>query len=205
MPMPQLLAGALELALNKVLALDPRSQLRLAALDGKRMRIKLQELPWPLTFAFSSRIDVLMDEEQQVDCEMALSLSLSHINEMQDPANISALIQDKKLSLNGDMHTAQSFSALMKELDIDWEEHLSRYTGDVFAHESVRLLKNLHQRAKGHFQQLGQIIKDGALQEKQLAAHPLAVEDFSQAVNQLRADTARFEARLNQLEQKAKR
>lgn len=203
MPMPQLLAGALELALNKVLALDPRSQLRLAALDGKRMRIKLQELPWPLTFAFSSRIDVLMDEEQQVDCEMALSLS--HINEMQDPANISALIQDKKLSLNGDMHTAQSFSALMKELDIDWEEHLSRYTGDVFAHESVRLVKNLHQRAKGHFQQLGQIIKDGALQEKQLAAHPLAVEDFSQAVNQLRADTARFEARLNQLEQKAKR
>ncbi|MBN7820764.1 SCP2 domain-containing protein [Bowmanella yangjiangensis] len=203
MPMPQLLAGALELALNKVLALDPNSQKRLAELDGKRMRIKLQEMPWPLTFVFSSRIDVLMDQEQPVDCAMALSLS--HLNEMQDPANISALIQDKKLSLNGDMHTAQSFAALMKELDIDWEEHISRYTGDVIAHESVRLVKNIHQRAKSHFLQLGQIIKDGALQEKQLVPHPLAIEDFSQEVNRLRADTARFEARLNQLEQRAKR
>ncbi|WP_102794628.1 ubiquinone biosynthesis accessory factor UbiJ [Bowmanella denitrificans] len=199
MPAPQLLAGALELALNKVLSLDNASQQRLAPLCGKRMRVKLKELPWPLTFVFSSQIDLLMDDEQPVDC--AMELSLTHLQEMQDPANISALIQDKKLSLNGDMHTAQSFAALLKELDIDWEEQLSRYTGDVFAHQSVQLAKSLHQRAKGHLQQLGQIIKDGALHEKQLAAHPLAVEDFSRDVNKLRADTARFEARLSQLEQ----
>ena len=28
----------------------------------------------------------------------------------------------------------QAFSALLGELDIDWEEELSRYTGDVVAH-----------------------------------------------------------------------
>ncbi|WP_088331281.1 SCP2 sterol-binding domain-containing protein [Lacimicrobium sp. SS2-24] len=201
MPAPQLLTGGIEMAINNLLSLDPDSPQRLLPLNGKRLQVKLHELPWPLTFAFSQRVDVLADE-QQADCTIVLSIAT--LKKMQDISQLSYLIQQQELSLNGDMHTAQSFSNLVKDLNIDWEEQLSRYTGDVIAHQSFRTARQLHHRLTAKLQRLGDILKDVAMDEKQLAAHPLAVEDFSEQVNDLRSDVARFEARLLQLEQRPK-
>ncbi|GGD76499.1 ubiquinone biosynthesis accessory factor UbiJ [Lacimicrobium alkaliphilum] len=198
MPAPQLLTAGIELALNKLLALDPASQQRLIPLNGKRLRVNLDELPWPLTFAFSDRVDILTDEHQ-VDC--TIELSVTTLQKLQDVSQLSLLIQQQELSLNGDMHTAQSFSNLIKELDIDWEEHLSRYTGDVIAHQSFKTARRFHHAALSRLHRFGEILRDTAMDEKQLSAHPLAVETFSEQVNQLRSDVARFEARLLQLEQ----
>lgn len=201
MPAPQLLTAGVELALNKLLEMDPDSQQRLKPLYGKRLQVKLEELPWPLTFAFSEQVDVLADEHQ-VDC--TIELSIATLQKMQDISQLSQLIQQQELSLNGDMHTAQSFSNLVKELNIDWEEQLSRYTGDVIAHQSFKTARRIHHAALSQLQRFGEILKDTAMDEKQLTAHPLAVEDFSEQVNQLRSDVARFEARLLQLEQRPK-
>jgi ubiquinone biosynthesis accessory factor UbiJ len=201
MSAPQLLTAGIELALNNLLSLDPDSRQRLVPLNGRRLQVKLHELPWPLTFAFSNRVDVLANE-QQVDC--TIELSVATLQKMQDISQLSQLIQQKELSLNGDMHTAQSFSNLFKELNIDWEEQLSRYTGDVIAHQSFKTARHLHHTALSRLQRFGEILRDTAMDEKQITAHPLAVEDFSEQVNQLRSDVARFEARLLQLEQRPK-
>ncbi|GAB3013703.1 ubiquinone biosynthesis accessory factor UbiJ [Bowmanella dokdonensis] len=199
MPAPQLMVSALELALNKLLHLDPLSGHRLQPLAGKRLRIQVRELPWPLTFAFSDQVDLLLDEDTEVDCSM--SLSLSTLKDMQDVSQIGQLIQQQRLSLHGDMHTAQSFSNLLKELDIDWEEQLSCYVGDVLAHQTLQFFRSARIDTRQRLERLRQMLSDGALQEKKLAAHPLALEDFSEQVSQLRGDAARFEARLTQLEQ----
>ena len=116
---------------------------------------------------------------------------------MQDPSQITHLIKQDKLSLEGDIHVAQGFSNLVKQLNIDWEEQLSRYTGDVVAHSVFSFGKNAMAKAKEKADALLNTLAEGALEEKKLAAHPIAVMDFCDQVQELRADTDRLEARLN--------
>ncbi|MBC3766577.1 ubiquinone biosynthesis accessory factor UbiJ [Neptunicella marina] len=200
MPAAQLAGAFIESAINKLLSLDPASQKRLIALNGKQLVVAVKELPWPLTFIFNDKISLLMTAAEQPDCRIALSLST--LNKLKDTSQLTRLIQERELELIGDIHVAQSFSVLLNELDIDWEEQLSVYTGDVVAHQTIYGAKQLVARFKEHGQQLQQGLSDALIQEKQLIAHPMAIEQFSQAVNQLRSDTERLDARLKRLSQK---
>ncbi|WP_438864443.1 ubiquinone biosynthesis accessory factor UbiJ [Neptunicella sp.] len=202
MPAAQLASAILETTINKLLSMDEQSAQRLAPLAGKQLKVELQELPWPLTFVFNDSIDVLVNAEGEVDC--TLRLSLSTLTKLQDTSQLTQLIQNRELELIGDLHVAQSFSVLMKELHIDWEEQLSVYTGDVFAHQTMRSAQQLGQSVKHSAGQFRDLLRDAAIEEKAIAAHPVAVEAFYQDVNQLRADTARFEARLYLLRSKMK-
>ncbi|MDN4502121.1 SCP2 sterol-binding domain-containing protein [Alteromonadaceae bacterium BrNp21-10] len=197
MPAAQLVTAALETFINSVLQLDEQSQQRLLPLAEKQLCVELQEFPWPITFVFSDRIDLLVNSDAQADCLMRLSVQT--LPQLQDNSQLTQLIQDRKLELIGDIHVAQSFSLLLKELDIDWEEQLARYTGDVVAHQSMQLFKSAQQQFSTRMQSFGSMLSEGALQEKRIAVAALEVKAFNQQVNDLRADTARLEAHLNQL------
>ena len=197
MPVAQLFTAGLEAVMNKVLAFDEQSQQRLKPLNGKQLRVELNELPWPLTFVFSQRIDVLAEADSQADCMMRMSMQT--LPQLQDSSQLTQLIQDRKLELIGDIHVAQSFSVLLKELDIDWEQQLANYTGDVVAHQSVQWVKQARSSFVSHLDSVLNTLSEGALQEKRLAVPAPEVEQFNQQVNVLRGDVARLEARLNQL------
>lgn len=201
MPAAQLLSSAIERGINQLLNLDPASQQGLRPLAGKQLQVRLAELPWPLVFAFSDRVLVLVPEQdgqQQVDCQIALTLQT--LQALQDTSQLTQLIKQNRLSLDGELQVAQDFSALLKNLQIDWEEQLSHYTGDVIAHSIFNAGKHLFGTARTAAQQLVTTLSEGAIEEKRLAAHPYAVEDFCQQVTELRSDTERLEARLAALE-----
>ena len=201
MPAAQLFTGGLEKAINHLISLDPDAAENLSVLAGKRLRVTIKELPWPLVFAFSDQVDVLAAEDEghkdQADC--SLRLSLATMESLQNPSLITKLIKQDKLTLDGDIHVAQGFSNLIKQLNIDWEEQLSRYTGDVLAHSVFSFGKSAMAKAKEKADALLTTLAEGALEEKKLAAHPIAVVDFCDQVQALRADTDRLEARLNAL------
>lgn len=79
---------------------------------------------------------MLGNYEGQPDCY--LSLNLSVLPELRDQANITRLIKQDKLELEGDIQLAQKFSQLMTDCKPDIEEWLSRVTGDVVAHTLVQ-------------------------------------------------------------------
>lgn len=199
MPAAQLLAAGLETLANALLSLDDKSQQRLTALSGKSLKVTLNELPWPLTLVFSNQIDVQVNSEGSADCDIALSIAT--LDKLKDSSQISQLIKENSLILEGDINIAQQFSALIRELNIDWEEQLSAYTGDVVAHQVFKIGQDFHKGMLSNIDKLGKILSEGAMEEKQIAAHPLAVEDFSHKVNELRADVARIEAKIATLEE----
>ena len=51
------------------------------------------------------------------------------------------------LSISGDIDFGQDVRDLFGQIDIDWEEHLSHFTGDIIAHQLANLftstLKNV--------------------------------------------------------------
>jgi ubiquinone biosynthesis protein UbiJ len=201
MPAAQLVTSGIERVANQLLKLDPQSRNDLVPLAGKQFMVSIDEFPWPLVFAFSESIDVLAIEPEassEVDC--SIELSLATLKLLQDSSQITALIQQGQLKLHGDIAVAQQFSQLMKNISIDWEEQLSKYTGDVLAHTFFSVNSAIKDKFLRDMSLLGATLKDAAMEEKHIAAHPFAVEDFCQQVNELRGDTSRLEARLSLLE-----
>jgi len=211
MPFAQLMTSGIELAMNQLLKLDEDSLQRLKKLSGKSLQVTIKELPWPLLFSFSEQIDVravmpsdkdLEPTTETVDC--LIELNLETLPKLRDSSQLTQLIQQKQLNLVGDIYVAQTFSALLKDLDIDWEEQLSGYTGDVVAHQTFASMRTLFDTAKTQIEQGAIELGERLTQSDSIAVKPSEMFEFSKNVSELRSDTERLSARLALLEQAKK-
>ncbi len=211
MPFAQLVTSGVELAMNQLLKLDDDSQLRLKKLSGKSLQVVIKELPWPLLLTFSEQIDVrtvvasdtnLEPTTEPVDC--LIELNLETLPKLRDSSQLTQLIQQKQLNLIGDIYVAQTFSALFKDLDIDWEEQFSGYTGDVVAHQTFTNMRALFDVAKTQIEQGAIELGERLTQSDSIAVKPSEMMEFSQGVSDLRSATERLFARVALLEQAKK-
>ncbi|MBT0587733.1 ubiquinone biosynthesis accessory factor UbiJ [Alteromonas oceanisediminis] len=207
MPTAQLVLGAVEPVINRALALDPQTRERMAKLHGKRLIIWLEESPWPIELAFEHTVSLhqyMSTWEHANACdngqECRLKLALSILPTLQDSRQITRLIREGKLDLEGDIHIAQHASALFQQLSIDWEEVLSTYVGDVAAHHVVRSVKTAKQVLKNQHENALQTLGTALIDEKKLAAHKLQVMHFSDQVSDTRNAVERLAARVAQLD-----
>ncbi|KMV29384.1 SCP2 domain-containing protein [Photobacterium swingsii] len=197
MPIDVFVTGVVETSLNTLLNDDAESQRRLARLRGKVISVTINEMGKTLYFVFSQQLDVLGAFEGEVDCQLALNLSV--LPELRQQANLTQLIKADKLSLDGDIQLAQQFSSLLSGLKPDVEEKLSQYTGDVVAHTLVQGAKtglSFVQRGIARRQRdLAEVITE----EWKLAPQALEIAYFADQVDDVKTDVARLEARINQL------
>jgi len=208
MPIAQLVTSGIELAMNQLLKLDDDSQQRLKKLSGKSLQVTIKEMPWPLIFSFSEQIDVravitpdndLEPTSEPVDC--LIELNLETLPKLKDSSQLTKLIQQKQLNLVGDIYVAQTFSALLKDLDVDWEEQLSGFTGDVVAHQTFASMRSLFDTAKAQIEQGAIDLGEHLTKSDSIAVKPSEMMEFSRGVSDLRSSTERLSARINLLEQ----
>lgn len=201
MPFDPLVTAVIETSLNTLINDDPELGRRLSRLKGQVIQVHLKELNKTLTFIFSQQIDVLANYEGEPDCY--LSLNLSVLPELRDQSNITKLIKQDKLVLEGDIQLAQKFSQLMTDCKPDIEEWLSRVTGDVVAHTLVQGVTNAGQLFKSqvtkHQNHLAQVLTE----EWRIAPAPLEVAYFCDQVDDVKSHAARVEAKLNKLLERA--
>ena len=201
MPFDPLVTAVIETSLNTLVNDDPVLVRRLSRLKGQIIQVNLKELNKTLTFVFSQQIDVLSEYEGQPDCY--LSLNLSVLPELREQSNITKLIKQDKLILEGDIQLAQKFSQLMTDCKPDLEEWLSRVTGDVVAHTLVQGVKNVGglvaKQATKHQNHFAQVLTE----EWKIAPAPLEVAHFCDQVDDVKSSAARLEAKLNALLEKA--
>lgn len=197
MPFEPLITAVIETGLNVLVKDNPDLEKRLLRLKGQVIQVHLQEVNKTLTFVISQQIDVLANYEGQPNCY--LSLKLAVLPELKDQANITKLIKQDKLVLEGDIQLAQKFAQLLTDAKPDIEEWLSRLTGDVVSHSLTQAVKNLgglvQQQVARHQKQLAQVVTE----EWRLAPGPLEVAYFCDQVDDLKSDVARLESRLQQL------
>lgn len=201
MPFDPLVTAVIETSLNTLVNDDPDLVRRLSRLKGQIIQVNLKELNKTLTFVFSQQIDVLADYEGQPDCY--LSLNLSVLPELREQSNITKLIKQDKLILEGDIQLARKFAQLMTDCKPDLEEWLSRVTGDVVAHTLVQGVKNVGgfvaSQANKHQNHFAQVLTE----EWKIAPAPLEVAHFCDQVDDVKSAAARLEAKLNALLEKA--
>ncbi|WP_104400208.1 ubiquinone biosynthesis accessory factor UbiJ [Vibrio penaeicida] len=200
MPFEPLVTAVVETTLNTLIQDDPALVKRMTRLKGQVIQVHVKEINKTLTFIFSQQIDVLAHFEGDADCY--LSLSLSVLPELREQANITQLIKQDKLVLEGDIQLAQKFSQLLTDAKPDLEEWLSRVTGDVIAHTFVSGAKQSVEWVKKNAEKKQDHIAQVLTEEWRIAPPPLEVAHFCDQVDDIASAVARTESRLNALLEK---
>ncbi|MDN3679587.1 SCP2 domain-containing protein [Vibrio tapetis subsp. quintayensis] len=197
MPFDPLVTAAIETTLNTLIKDDPQLVRRLGRLKGQVIQVEMRELGKRLTFVFSQQVDVLAQYEGVPDC--FLSLNLTVLPELREQSNITRLIKQDKLELEGDIQLSQNFAKLLTDAKPDVEEWLSRLTGDVVAHTLVSGVKQsigwLQKSGQNKQNQLAQVLTEEWL----IAPAPLEVAHFCDQVDDVSKQYTELEIRFQRL------
>lgn len=196
---------SLESAINALIALDPDVTRRLARLHGKVIRIDLHGIGLQLNFvpAHDGRLQLLGSIEGEPDA--TLSGSPFDLLRAGDKDDGHAQLFAGRVRIDGDTAVAQRFSEALAGLDIDWEEQLSRVTGDIAAHEIGRGARAAQREGRRAASSARDNLSEYLTEEARLLPHRYEAEDFLSAVDTLRDDVERLEARIALLEKAARR
>jgi len=192
------LAG-LEQALNRYIALDPEGPARFARLHGRVVALHLTglELTLYLVPDESGHLQVHGRWEGEPDCR--LSGSPFDLARAGDGVRGAHELFAGRVGIQGDTDLAHRFGALLAGLDVDWEEQLSRVTGDVLAHQvgrGARATQRYFADRRATFEtNLGEYLTE----EARLLPSPQEYEAWASDVETLRDDAERLAARIDRL------
>lgn len=103
----------------------------------------------------------------------------------------------------GDAGIGQEFQKLVRLLDIDWEDRLSRFVGGTVAHQIGRTFRELGSFGRDSAQRVGENLREYLQHETRDLPLREEVEQFNDAVDFLRTDIDRLEARLQKIYRRA--
>ncbi len=193
------LAGVVESVCNGALALDPEVRARLATLDDKVIAVDVTGLDMRLHFLPSAQgLQVLSHYEDEPDTVLrGAPLALLRLILSDKPADE---LFAGGIELRGDTAAGQQFQDILRALDVDWEELLARVAGDDVAHQVGRMVRGLGKQAN-HIGRTAELNMSEYLHEEtRLVVGRDEVNAFLDAVDMLRGDGDRLEARLRRLE-----
>jgi ubiquinone biosynthesis protein UbiJ len=202
MTMRDLALEGLEQGLNRLIGLDPAAGRQLATLHGRVIRIDLSGTGIRLHFVpgHDGRVQVLGRIEGEPDC--TLSGSPLDLIRASDGSQSAKQLFAGNVRIDGDNQTAHRFSETLAGLDIDWEEQLSHFTGDIAAHEIARGVRAVLREGERIGRSGRENLSEYLTEEARLLPHRLEVEDFLADVDTLRDDSERLAARIDLLERK---
>ncbi len=192
----------LQSAGNRLLQLDPASAAKLRKLQGKVICIEVDSFVKKLYLLPNEHgIEVEAETDQPVDVTIKgspVAFAFSAVRQAPD-TNFEKL----GLQVSGDMELTQDVGALLQHLDIDWEEQLSRVTGDFPARKIGNLIRHFSQWRQQASNDLAQNLGEYLQEERRDLATQHRVEKFIEDVDELRADVDRMTQRVQKLTAKS--
>ena len=193
--------ASLESSINTLLQLDPFARKKLACHHGRIIGIHLRGPEITLYFVPDQQGKLQLLGSLEGEPDALLSGSPLDLLRSGDKAQGSRQLFAGRVSISGDTGLAHDFGATLGNLDIDWEEQLARFTGDIIAHQVGNAARRATYWAKGTGSRLEADLAEYLVEEAHLLPHPLEVEDFVSGVDELREAADRLEARVRLLKQ----
>ncbi len=186
-----------EKILNHYLKLDPETEQRLLPIAGKVVAINFNYFDCTLYFLFE-RDGVRLLDRYVGPTQVTLSGTPLDFLRFSLTGNSQALFAGD-ITVSGDMDVAQQFKEVFAHLDIDWEEQLSKVTGDVMAHQIGNFFRALCDWAKRSTETLRQDVSEYVQEEVRLFPPRTELQDFFKDVDSLRDDVERIEFRIKKI------
>jgi len=100
------------------------------------------------------------------------------------------------ISIEGDLELANQVSQVLKEIEWDVEEDLSRYIGDIPAIQTTKILKKVITSSQKNIKNITGALLEYWQEENKILTKKRNVEIFYSEVDKIVEDTERLEARI---------
>jgi len=188
----------LEEVIARAIATDDAAAAGLHALEGRLIAVQLRQPELRFLLApEGGRLHLLRATTRRPDVEVVST-----------PAGLFALLRARaagepvppgSVELQGDLAVAQRFQKWIAGLDVDLEELLAGWTGDVPAHAALRGLRATGARLRNTGEAGLRAAVDYAVNEGDLLVGAAEVQEFLDAVDTLRERQERLAARVARL------
>jgi ubiquinone biosynthesis protein UbiJ len=195
-----MLANALNKALNRYLQLDAQSRERLSQLEGKTISVEIHPLAYRLQCVFT-QARAFIQETEVLQADVSIKGTPWQFLNVFTASGAEKAKFAGELDIVGDSEIAQQVMNLFDELDIDWEEHLSRFIGDVPSFYLSNAWRKLTQVRKRVANILVKDIDEYVHEERQWVPSRESLREFFAEVDETRMQVDRLEARINLLKQ----
>ncbi len=190
---------ALQKAIHHALTLDEMMPQKIQCLEGRVLEIIISPLNVNFFMCFEQgELRLLAHHEGTVDTTIQSSpLGLIRLSLL--PASKVRSLFNDNIRISGDIELGQKVKKIFDDIDIDWEGHLARFTGDVVAYQVGSLVR----QGLGFKRQLGESLRlnitDYLQEELRLFPPREAVNDFFNDIDELSLQLERLIAQVSPL------
>ena len=192
-----------EALLNRTLKMDPGALVRLTGLSGRVLSLEFINTGLVL-YIIPDTGGVSLDTDYSGEVNVSIRGS---------PVNLIAYLMSSsgkgegftgRLEIIGDVGLAQEFQSIIKDVDLDWEEFMSRWLGDTLAHKMGNMVRGTLNFARDTKHTLELDVSEYLRYEKEILPEQSEVDEYIAAIDELRNDTERLKLRVNKLARAAR-
>ncbi|MDG6773649.1 SCP2 sterol-binding domain-containing protein [Thiomicrorhabdus sp. ZW0627] len=187
-----MLNKALEFILNEAIRLDEGHGAAFKPLEDKVFTLTLNDLGTTSHLLFTA-YGVSVQSDLQGDADATIETSLVALLALPQTSELKGAV------FHGDEPLAEQFVDALNSLEIDWEEHLSHYTGDLIAFKVGHAARSVMQTKQGIKQQAGDTLKEYLQFEINALPTKSQVQRFNQQVVQIHQSVDALENRIDTL------
>ena len=190
--------GYLEIAVNRYLRLDERALDSLGMLSGKTLALEV------VGAALSLYVDVTpggvnFRTSANGPPDVLVRGTPGDLLRMTRGVAASERVFAGDVIIEGDARLVQQLKAILDNMDVDWEEELSKFVGDPLARQTGNLARGALQWWRGTRETLREDVAEYLVEEQHMVARREYLDEFFEAVDRLRDDVARMEKRIGRL------
>jgi ubiquinone biosynthesis accessory factor UbiJ len=191
------LLGAAEIGGNHLLGMDQNALQHCSELQGHIIAINFTDVEKTLYChpgSWGMRISLQKPAKEPSAVIRGRVMALVNLSLNKD--KLSTSIQER-IEISGNTAAAQKFQKILTELDIDWEQQLSRLVGDAVAFRIFQGLNKTRQWVNDSFKSVAISGRDYLQQESGHMPTKPEFDQFKSEVTDLRHSVERMEALLN--------
>lgn len=190
---------ALQKAINCALALDEGMPGKILPLEGKVLEVVINPLNAYFFLTFQQGKVKLLAYYEGIPDTVIHSNPLGLIRLSLLPASKLRSVFNDNIRISGDVELGQKVKVLFDNIEIDWEGHLSHFTGDVVAHQIGSWVRGGREFNRRLVSSLKRSMTEYLQEERKLVPNPQEVQDFFQDMDDLVLRLERLVAHFNLL------
>ena len=200
---PDVLLQPVQSLLDRGVANSTTAAALCAQLEGQTLQIAALPTELALHFVVTNG-QLQLNQGMAENPDATISGSLINLSRLagDDP---EAVIRDGHVSISGDADVATNFRALLAITRPDWEEELSKLTGDALAHEAGRAFRGVAGWAARARHSLGRSAAEYLSEESRDLVATTELKEFYAEVDQLAMSVERAEAKLRMIKERSNR
>jgi ubiquinone biosynthesis protein UbiJ len=190
---------ALEAALNRALALDPATREGLAVLDGRSVELAMESPPLALRLQVQGDRLAVGPVDAANEPDLGIRATLGALLAQLPPLRSDDAPPVGRMRVTGDADLARRLQRLTERFDPDWQQPFAAVFGDVVGVQVANAVAAALRHARDAGRDLAGTAAEYLTEESRDVVPRAELDAFNDAVDTLRDDAARLDARIARL------